>query len=68
MADRKSTREEGLRRAIEVAGGINALARLIGVTAPAVAQWKRVPVDRIVSVEIVTGIPREELRPDLYRQ
>ena len=59
-------RDEGLERAIEAAGGVRALARQIGVSQPAVSNWKRVPADRVLAVEAVTQIPRGALRPDLY--
>jgi transposase-like protein len=59
--------EEGLRLAIEQGGGINALARKLGMTPSALFEWRRVPSHRILQVEAVTGIPREKLRPDLYR-
>lgn len=42
------------------------LAREIGVTRGAVAQWKRVPAERLGEVTRVTGIPMELLRPDLF--
>ena len=46
------------------------LARLIalqsGISAAAVSQWRRVPAERVLSVERITGIPRRELRPDIY--
>jgi DNA-binding transcriptional regulator YdaS (Cro superfamily) len=42
------------------------LARDLGLHASAVYQWRRVPADRVVAVERLTGIPREVLRPDLY--
>lgn len=42
------------------------LARHLGVTRGAVAQWSRVPAERVVEVERITGISREQLRPDLY--
>lgn len=42
------------------------LARELGVTHGAVSQWKRVPAERVLDVERITGIPREQLRPDLY--
>lgn len=29
--------------------------------------WKKVPAEQVVEVERITGLPREELRPDLYR-
>jgi DNA-binding transcriptional regulator YdaS (Cro superfamily) len=60
-------RDEGLRLAIKTAGGLRALARELGMSSPALWAWTRVPADRILQVEAVTGIPREKLRPDLYR-
>jgi len=59
--------EEGLRLAIEAAGGVRALARLLGMSAPALLEWRRVPAHRILQVEAVTNIQRERLRPDFYR-
>ncbi|MDW5314998.1 Cro/CI family transcriptional regulator [Rhizobium sp. PL01] len=42
------------------------LAREIGITRGAVAQWERVPAERMVDVSRVTGIPLPMLRPDLF--
>lgn len=42
------------------------LATSLGITRGAIAQWTKVPVERVVEVERVTGIPRRLLRPDLY--
>lgn len=42
------------------------LARALGITVAAVRQWVRVPDDKLVDVERITGIPREALRPDLF--
>lgn len=44
------------------------LAALIGVKAPAVCKWEkgRVSYGKVLDVERVTGIPRHELRPDIY--
>jgi DNA-binding transcriptional regulator YdaS (Cro superfamily) len=58
--------EEGLEKAIEKAGGIRPLARLLGISAAAVSQWRQVPSRHVISIERLTGIPREILRPDLY--
>jgi DNA-binding transcriptional regulator YdaS (Cro superfamily) len=46
-------------RAVQLASGL-------GVTAGAISQWERVPAERVIDVERLTGIPRAELRPDLY--
>lgn len=61
-------RDQALERAIEAAGGVRALARAVGVSQPAISTWKRVPADRVLSVEALTGVSRGELRPDLYPQ
>jgi DNA-binding transcriptional regulator YdaS (Cro superfamily) len=42
------------------------LARELGITHGAISQWRRVPAERVIEVERITGIPREQLRPDLY--
>lgn len=61
-------RDQALERAIGAAGGVRALARALGVSQPAISSWKRVPADRVLSVEANTGVPRSDLRPDLYPQ
>lgn len=55
--------------AIKVAGGLTRLAEGVGVTTQAVWKWKRageVPLDRVIAIEKLTGIPREILRPDVF--
>jgi len=42
------------------------IARAIGKTSSAVWQWDKVPAEYVHAVEQITGIPRSELRPDLY--
>jgi len=59
-------RDAALERAIDSAGGVRALARSLGVSQPAISSWKRVPADRVLSVEAITGVARSDLRPDIY--
>src|SRR5262245_28719747 len=59
-------RESGLEEAIRVAGGVGALARKIGISKPSVSNWSRIPAERVLAVEAVTGVNRSVLRPDLY--
>lgn len=61
-------REPGLSEAIRAAGGVGELARQIGISQPSVSNWIRVPAERVVSVEAVTGVDRAILRPDLYSE
>ena len=62
----KGTREDGLGAAIRAAGGIGALARALGISQPAVSNWEKIPAERVLAVEAVTGVSRALLRPDLY--
>lgn len=62
----RDLREGGLEAALQAAGGVGRLARTLGISQPAVSAWKRVPADRVLAVEAITGISRVALRPDLY--
>lgn len=59
-------REGGLEEAIRAAGGVGALARALGISQPSVSNWQRIPAERVIAVEALTGVPRAALRPDLY--
>ena len=59
-------RDPGLEQAIRAAGGVGALARKIGISQPSISNWSRVPAERVILVEGLTGINRAMLRPDLY--
>jgi TorA maturation chaperone TorD/DNA-binding transcriptional regulator YdaS (Cro superfamily) len=63
---KRLNRDEALEQAIAAAGGVRSLARALGVSQPAVSGWKRVPADRVLAVESLTGVARTQLRPDLY--
>jgi TorA maturation chaperone TorD len=61
-------RDPALAEAIRTVGGISALARQIGISQPSVSNWSRVPAERVLAVEALSGIHRAILRPDLYRE
>ena len=42
------------------------IGRELGLNPSAVYQWRRIPAERVLDVERITGISRHELRPDLY--
>ncbi|HEX5212293.1 MAG TPA: Cro/CI family transcriptional regulator [Pseudolabrys sp.] len=58
--------DRGLEEAIRAVGGVTELARRIGISQPSVSNWTRVPAERVLTVEAVTGVARAILRPDLY--
>jgi len=62
---------EALRKACEAVGGQKPLADRIGTTQSQVWYWlerskKGVPGEFVLTIERETGVPRQELRPDLY--
>ena len=57
---------EALRLARDAAGGWTNIARPLGISPQAVAQWEIVPADRVLAVEKATGVSRHKLRPDVF--
>lgn len=55
-------------KAIAAVGTASELARRLGIKVQSIQQWKRIPAERLIEVESVTGVPRRELRPDLYEE
>lgn len=51
---------------LAVAGGAAALAKNLKISRSAISQWRRVPVNRVLEIEKLTGISRHDLRPDIY--
>ena len=65
-----SSESEIIKDALERGGGISVIARTMGLSDEAVRLWRargKVPAERVVELEQLTGVPREQLRPDLYR-
>ena len=64
-----SMMREGVEKAIEALkplGGGAELARRVNLTRQAIYQWDRIPAELVLTVEKISGVPRHELRPDLY--
>jgi DNA-binding transcriptional regulator YdaS (Cro superfamily) len=61
---------KALKRALAIAGSQEALATICRVTQPAVSKWlakgQPLPAELVLLVERETGVPKEELRPDIY--
>lgn len=48
---------------------ISELATRLNISRGSVYKWKwadKIPAERVVAVEAITGIKREDLRPDLF--
>lgn len=59
-------RDRGVRVLLSRAGTFQAIGDVLGVTAQAVIQWRRVPVERCLALEHAFGVSRHVLRPDIY--
>jgi DNA-binding transcriptional regulator YdaS (Cro superfamily) len=57
---------EIVAQAAEKAGGVVALARELGIKHTAMYSWNRVPAERVLDIERVSGISRHDLRPDIF--
>lgn len=58
-----------LIKAVTQAGGCAAVGRALGISRQSVWKWleaDRVPAERVLDLEAITGLPRHKLRPDLY--
>lgn len=44
------------------------IANTLGISRQAVSDWPEIPIGRVAEVEHITGIPREQLRPDIFRR
>jgi DNA-binding transcriptional regulator YdaS (Cro superfamily) len=63
---KKANQPAALLKAASNIGGIARLADALGISRTALYQWKRIPAERVLAIEVHTGVPRHELRPDLY--
>ena len=63
-------KRSAIGKAVDVAGGQAALARMLGVSRSTVNSWvkkrNRVTAETAKKIEVITGIKREDLRPDLF--
>jgi DNA-binding transcriptional regulator YdaS (Cro superfamily) len=53
-------------QAAEKAGGVVALARELGIKHTALYSWQRVPAERVLEIERISGISRHDIRPDVF--
>jgi len=57
-----------LAKAVRVAGSQSAFGRLVGKRQSTVREWLKrgLPAEFCQAVEAATGVPKEQLRPDIY--
>ena len=55
-----------LRRAVAAAGGAARLAQQLGLHTVSVNAWTFCPAGHVDTVAVVTGVSRNDLRPDLF--
>ena len=53
-------------QAVKKAGGGAKVARPLNLTRQAIYQWKRVPAEHVLTLERLSGVPRYQIRPDIY--
>jgi DNA-binding transcriptional regulator YdaS (Cro superfamily) len=63
-----SKRNPVINVAAKKLGGIVKLSTCLGLSRGAASQWSEIPVDHVARIEELTGIPREVLRPDIFRR
>jgi DNA-binding transcriptional regulator YdaS (Cro superfamily) len=57
---------KALRDVVKALGGQVAAAARFGVSQPTVSRWLELPAEHVLRAESLTGIPRGEIRPDIY--
>lgn len=59
-----------LQKAIKAVGSQEELAEKLGIGQTAISNWirktGRVPAERVLALEAISGVSRHDLRPDLY--
>jgi DNA-binding transcriptional regulator YdaS (Cro superfamily) len=66
---RRMDAKSALDRAVEAAGGEDAFLVKLGVRRRTLMYWragKRLFAERVIEIEELTGVPRHDLRPDLW--
>lgn len=61
-------RDKALAEAIELGGGVTAVAKAIGITPSSLSGWQICPAPRVLALEAACEgkVKRWQLRPDIY--
>jgi DNA-binding transcriptional regulator YdaS (Cro superfamily) len=63
---KKKIKDAGLRRAVAAAGSRYQLAKALKIGLSSLTRWRQIPPRRVIEIERLFSIDREQLRPDLY--
>jgi DNA-binding transcriptional regulator YdaS (Cro superfamily) len=55
-----------IQKIIEQCGGTRAISDALHIKQPSIYNWKRVPATRVLEIEVLSGISRHTLRPDVF--
>lgn len=63
--------QTSLEKAIQLTGGVPAMARKFGISTVAIHKWRKTgkaPPERVLAIEAATAgqVTRYQLRPDIY--
>lgn len=60
--------DDYLEKAIQISGGVAALARSMAINSQAVSQWKIAPAERVIAISeaALWKVTPHQLRPDIY--
>ncbi len=70
MSKKKLTFEDSrsfVAYVINLAGGTRHVADKFGITTQSINMWHQIPDIRCADVSALSGVPCEELRPDIFR-
>ena len=59
-------RDPIIGQAVAAAGGATKLAHALGCTVQAIWLWDKIPLARVPMVSALSGVPKHELRPDVF--
>jgi DNA-binding transcriptional regulator YdaS (Cro superfamily) len=64
----KSTWRKAVDEAVKALGSLKRVAERLGITPQAIHQWPEAgpPAKHVLALEEMSGVPRYEIRPDIY--
>jgi predicted transcriptional regulator len=67
MKKNRAKNKEILDAKIREFGGYGKLAKVLKISRQSVYKWPEAPVERCHQLEKLLGVPKEQLRPEIFR-